>query len=62
MQRDLKFLGYYTGPENGIFNQGTKKAVRAFGRDANLAPTDNISERLLREIRREVVLHRGSLF
>ena len=62
MQRDLKFLGYYTGPENGIFNQGTKEAVRAFGRDANLAPTDNISERLLREIRREVVLHRGALF
>ena len=62
MQRDLKFLGYYTGPENGIFNQGTKEAIRSFGKHANLAPTENISERLLREIRRQVVLFQASTF
>ncbi len=62
IQRDLKFLGYYTGPENGIFNQGTKEAISSFRKHANLAPTDNISERLLREIRRQVVLFQASTF
>jgi len=48
----LNSYGYNAGPEDGIVGPKTVRAVRAFQRDAGLPVDGEISEVLLRELRR----------
>ncbi len=47
VQEALGNFGYQPGRTDGIFEEGTKKAIRNFRRDANLNRGDKIDERLL---------------
>lgn len=52
VQESLARLGYVPGKADGIVHQNTARAIKAFERDHNLAPTGRISGRLVSEIGR----------
>ena len=51
VQAALADRGYYRGPIDGIIGTGTRRAVRAFQRDAGLPVTGRIDARLLNALR-----------
>ncbi|MBO0350042.1 peptidoglycan-binding protein [Phormidium pseudopriestleyi FRX01] len=44
LQAVLKLLGYYTGPVDGIYNEGTVRGVSAFQQAAGLTPDGIVGE------------------
>lgn len=52
VQEALARLGYVPGTADGLVSTNTSRAIKAFERDHNLAPTGRISGRLVSEIGR----------
>ena len=57
LEKILAELGYAPGPVDGVFDQRTRKAVLAFEKDREMAPTGRISGRLVAELRRIINAH-----
>jgi peptidoglycan hydrolase-like protein with peptidoglycan-binding domain len=52
VQEGLARLGYEPGPQDGVMGARTRKAIRQFEKDRNLAQTGTITEALAQEVRR----------
>ena len=56
LQRDLELLGFRTGQINGYLTRQTRQAIRRYQWHHDMDPDGNVTQELLKHIRKEVVL------